>query len=316
MVDEVNFMWGDNPTPTDGRWLSYTPHSIPDNAFTTLMNIINGVSGRSMIGWPAAGGASTVAVQNWQGNPAFSDFDTMYWQNNTLRAAYPWAWSINQNLSDIDAKFTSRRPFMQTMKPMLLLNSAAGPYYTKEGSGDHYIPGQDILQSAGTTPEADAAQAMYAVAKGFAGVRDYAFDTPAQASNRQNASIGSCCQQTFANPTTVGVGRWSAMSNAFNLIKTLEPYIFQAQANAPDLGSTVYTGAKSGASGNLVIAINSLEMPQTVHVDLSPYLYTNSSITRYVLQGATQTSSAISGQSDDTVTLGPGGTVVWLILPM
>src|SRR5439155_20177124 len=68
MVDEVNFMWGDNPTPTDGRWLSYTPYSIPDNAFTTLMNIINGVSGRSMIGWPAAGGASTVAVQNWQGN--------------------------------------------------------------------------------------------------------------------------------------------------------------------------------------------------------------------------------------------------------
>src|SRR5262249_52111614 len=79
MVDEVDILWGSTPMPTDGRWLSVRP-PLPNGAFTTLLNIINGVPGRPKISWPVAGGADILAVKNWLGNPNFSEFSTVYWQ--------------------------------------------------------------------------------------------------------------------------------------------------------------------------------------------------------------------------------------------
>src|ERR1700730_611274 len=106
-------------------------------------------------------------------------------------------------------------------------------------------------------PASVSAQIMFAAAKGFAGIRAYGFDSAINLDSRKSGAIGSW-QQTFVNPTEpVGIARWQAMSAAFNLIKTLEPYLLQPQSNALDLGPTVYAGAKDGSNGRLFIAINS-----------------------------------------------------------
>jgi hypothetical protein len=190
----------------------------------------------------------------------------------------------------------------------------AGPHYTKEGPGNNYTPGQDKLLQPGMMPESVAAQIMYAAAKGFAGVRAYGFDSSSTKYARENNPAGSD-EQTMTDPSTVGPARWKAMSGAFNLIQTLQPYLLQPQANAPDLGNTIYTGAKDGPNGHLVMAINSLDMPQPIFIDLSPYLYAGtSSIQRYRLQGASPTTIPTS-QTTDSLTIGPGEGVAWLIKP-
>jgi hypothetical protein len=326
MVDETNFFWGDTPSPSDGRWLGstspwtsaswgFTWRPIPDKGFTALMNIINGVSGRAPISWPVLGNSSLQTVKNWQGNPAFADFATMYWtyDHGQTMFQYPWAFSTNQVLSNIDATLLDRLPVLQRDKPLLSEPSSAGPYYIKQGSGTQYTPGQDQLIQPGVSPETVAAELLYTAATGFAGVRVYGYDSSAPKYSRQAGTIGSV-QQTLCDPFQVGVARWEAMSAALNLIKTLEPYLMQPQANAPDLGPTVYTGAKDGPNGRLIIAINSLETNQTINVNLSPYLYPNtSSVERHRLHAATQMSETLSAKTGDVLTVAPGEVTVWLI---
>lgn len=313
MVDEIDALWGATPTPTDGRWLSQT-FPIPDNAFTTLMGIVNGVPGRSPISYPPTGAANSTIVQNWQGNPAFSDFATMYWtfSGNFWEQLYPWSFSINQTIENIDRTLEDRLAVMQRNKPLLLLVSATGPYYQKLGPGNQYTPGQDYLFLAGNSPETIGAQIMYAIAKGFSGVRVYGFEPPNN-TFRQNDVIGGY-EQTFASPAGTGVGRWQAMSTAFNLIKNISQYILQPQANAPDLGSGIYTGVRSGSSGRLIIAINSLETQRNVTIDLSPYLYGSGSVIQRYRVGLSSSNTSLPTQSaSDSLTLNPGESAVWVI---
>lgn len=51
MVDESSFLWGDNPAPTDNRWLTKQP-PIPNDAFLRLMSTMNSVSSRMPVSWP------------------------------------------------------------------------------------------------------------------------------------------------------------------------------------------------------------------------------------------------------------------------
>ena len=156
---------------------------------------------------------------------------------------------------------------------------------------------------------------MFAVAKGFAGVRAYGYDSTWAKASRQNDPIGSQ-EQTFSDPFQVGVARWQAMSAAFNLIQNLLPYVLQPQTHAIDLGRSVFTGAKDGPNGRLVIAINSLEVNQTIRADLKPYVYPNGFwLKRFQLVGATLVAESLPDQTNDTLILAPGEVVVWLILP-
>jgi hypothetical protein len=316
LIDEADALWGDTPTPNDGRWLTLA-RPVPDTGFRQLMNILNSHRGRPPISFPVVGLASATTAMNWQGNPSFSDFASVYWTFviNSWRHAYPWSYSLHQIFSNIENVLAARLPVLQRDKPLLLLTSLAGPYYKKLGPGNQFIPGQDQLLAPGNTPESVAAQIMFAAAKGFAGVRVYGFDQMGAKSDRKNGAIGSSLQ-TFANPFEVGVQRWQAMSAAFNLIQALRQYILQPQTHAVDLGPTVFTGAKDGPNGRLFFAINGLEGSQVIRVDLAPYVYTNgSSIQRYRLVGANLASESLPRQTTDVLTLQPGEATVWLIRP-
>jgi hypothetical protein len=106
------------------------------------------------------------------------------------------------------------------------------------------------------------------------------------------------------------------MSAAFNLIQNLLPYVLQPQTHAIDLGPSVFTGAKDGPNGRLVIAINSLEVNQTIRADLKPYVYPNGfGLKRFQLVGATLVVESLPDQTSDTLILAPGEVVVWLIVP-
>lgn len=314
MVDEADAVWGTTPTPTNGAWLAL-PKPIPDTAFTQLVNLIDAVPGHTPISFPVTGAASNDKAFNWEGRTPFGDFASVYFTFSLdYIAEFPYSYSINQVLAEQDRTRLGRLLVLQRDKPLLLLVSSAGPAYTKEAAGGSFTPGQDLLENQGNTPEDVGAQIMYAAAKGFAGVRVYGYDGTPQKNARLQVAIGSGGVQTFADPTTVGVARWNSMAAAFRLLGTLEPFVLQSPTNAEDLGPTVYTGAKSGPTGNLLIAINSLESPQTVHVDLTPYLFPNncSLIQRYRLASGVVSNGPITGTSDAPL-FAPGESIAWAI---
>lgn len=314
MIDEADINWGATPVPTDGRWLAL-PKPIPDTAFTQLVNIIDAIPGHTPISYPVTGAAQATVAANWEGSVPFADFATIF--NTHIQSyipAYPYSYSIYQNLLDLDYIRLQRLPILQRDKPFLLLTSLSGPAYTKEGPGGQFTPGQDVLDNVGNSPELVGAEIMFAATKGFAGVRVYGYDSAVQKAERLSATVGQFGVQTFSDPTTVGVGRWNSMAGAFRLVGTLEPFLLQPPTNAEDLGTTIYTGARSGANGNLLIALNSLENPQTVHVDLSPYLFPNncSLIQRYRLASGVVSNGPFTGTSDAPV-FGPGESIAWVI---
>jgi len=314
MLDEADALWGVTPTPTNGAWLGL-PQPIPDTAFTQLVNLIDAVPGHTPISFPVTGAANNTVASNWEGRTPFADFATMYWTfSQSFIAEYAYAYSTSQTLGDEDRTRLGRLQAFQPDKPLLMEVTATGPDYSKQVAGGSFTPGQDILQNQGITPEAVGAQIMYAAAKGFAGVRVYGYDGDVQKNDRSQAPIGAGTRQTFADPTSVGVARWNSMAAAFRLLATLEPFVLQAATNAEDLGPTVYTGAKSGPNGNLLIAVNSLEDPQTVHVDLTPYLFPNncSLIQRYRVAGGVVSNGTISGTSDAPL-FSPGEAIAWAI---
>ncbi len=323
MVDEVNYQWGDNPKPTNGAWLSLSP-SIPDNAFTTLMSTINSVSGRMPISWPVTTG-SAQAVENWEGNPQFSDYHTLYWTYITTKAVYPWSPSLNQseeNLQNFMDKYTDRT------KALITLQSAMGSGYVKNPCGiagkpdcaDGFVPGQDTIYVAGMTPTQISASLFNEVARGAAGVRVYAYDTPpwkvCRATKPIKLTLNVDCLQQGSDPFGLGQDRWQALSTSFNLIRKLEPDILQPLTSSIDLGANFYTGAKSGSNSRMLITTNMSEVSYTETVDLSPYMYSGAgSIERYRILGNSVYSDIVANTSSVQQLFEPGQTVIWVFRP-
>ena len=317
MVDEVDGAYGSTPTPTDGRWLSDNP-SLPNNSFSRLMSVIKQVSGPP-VSWPVSGAANPTTVASWQGNPAFSDFATVYWQVNDFRRAYPMTMSLWQVINDVDSTWFTRLPSLQTTKPLLLEASAMGPDYLKKGPGCQFVPGQDQMWNQGVTAAQVAAQVMMAPALGMAGVRAYAWDASYVKTGRCNATPGQTQDyQTGTDPFVTGTDRWAAMGSAMNLLKQLEPHVLQPLTNAIDLGAQIYTGAHKGPSSQVLIAINTAEVPVSVPVDVSAYQYADAtSVIRYHLQSATLNTESVANDATagGLVTFQPGETIVWLFTP-
>jgi hypothetical protein len=107
--------------------------------------------------------------------------------------------------------------------------------------------------------------------------------------------------------------KWKAVSDAFNFIKDLEPYILQPNVSAPNLGPLVFSAAKEGNGGRLVMATSFSEVPLVLNVDFTPYTF-GGRITRYRVSATGYTNAPVTG-SGEAVTLLPGETVAYLFQP-
>jgi hypothetical protein len=270
MVDEVTYGWGDTPRPSDGRWRGGTP-AVPDDAFATLMRTIDRVRGRPPLSWPVAGNATLEAARRWMGHGSFADYASHYWSDHaepTSATGVDAESVLPRILRRLDGAVARRMDVLPLERPALLLTSVSGPFYTKRVAGDRFGPGQDTLQAPGVPAVACAAEVMYAVATGMAGVRAYQFDATRLRQERAAAAPGRTDLQTGAEPFEVGTERWQALAAAFGLIERLEPWILQRQVDAPHLGAALVTGAREGAAGRLLVAVSFAAADETVTVEL------------------------------------------------
>jgi len=313
MVDEISFLWGGTPKPTDGRWQKQQP-PVPDDAFSKLMRIINGVPNRPPLSWPIGGVSGSDVAHNWMGDPAFADYTSHYWDVLDWRKAFPDHASLPQTRIAMDHAVVDRLPQVQRATPALLLVSLCSQMYRKPKPGE-FTPDEYRLQNGSVPPALVSAEIMYAATMGMAGVRAYALDTWWN-DERQKAHPGDECQ-VGSSPVGAGSDRWQAMSSAFNLIKRIEPYLLQAQMHAIDLGPSIVTGARLGKESRLLMAVNFSQTTEPAQVDLRPYHYgKGASIVRYRLLGATLRTDILADTAFDKVTFAPGETVVWLCQPI
>jgi hypothetical protein len=315
MVDEVALIWGDTPTPSDGRWLNQQP-PVPDNAFTRVMQIIHSSPSRVPVSWPAGGIASDAAIANWNGDPAFSDYTSHYWDVQDFRDEYYYS---GRSLKQIqkwmgDEALFRRLPYIQRNKPQIALISATGPFYTKIVGGGSYTPGTDILQRSGVGPEQIMGQIMFAAAAGMSGVRVYNYDTSDWRAQRATAPPGTTDLQTGIS---IDSPQWTAMVSAFAAIQRLEPLLLQPRISSVDMGVNIATTARQGANGTVLLAVNMAEAPQPVAADLTPYQGAGSlsHLTRYHLTIDRLIKQSLIFRSTDHLILQPGEAVAWVFPP-
>jgi hypothetical protein len=312
MVDEVALLWGDTPTPSDGRWLNLqTP--VPDSAFSRVMQVIHVSPSRIPVSWPAGGIASDTAIANWNGNAEFSDYISHYWDVQDFRDEYYFS---GRSLKQIqkwmgDEALFRRLPYIKRNQPQIALISATGPFYTKIAAGASYAPGSDVLQRSGAGPEQIMGQIMFAAAAGMCGVRVYNYDTLEWRNQRATAPSGTTDLQTGIS---VDSPQWKAMALSFTTIRQLEPWLLQPRVSAVDMGVNIMTTARKGANGSLLMAVNMAETAQPVTARLAPYEGAENvaHVTRYELTTDGLIRRKLVLGSTDELTLQPGETVAWV----
>lgn len=315
MVDEVSFVWGSTPRPSDGRWLRHSP-SIPDNAFTTLMNIMNSVPGRTPMSWPIGGASGDAEVRNWLADPAFSDYSSSFFTYMDWRRGYPTASTIVQDRTSMQRVTADRYHLLQPNKPILVQNSITGPFYTKLTGNDEFTPGTDVQQEPPNGVRAVAAQATYAAVVGAAGIRSYGYDWSQWKQERLRNPIGSTDQQTGSDPFSVGTDRWHSFGAAYSLIGRLEPYLLNQRLSSPDLGGHVATTVRRGPASQMLMTVNMSEGAHPTTVDLTPYRLGGGSITRYRQVGGSVKVDVLSNSTtEDSVTFEGGECISWVFLP-
>jgi len=314
MTDDVNTVWGETPTPAGGRWTAKTP-TIPDDAFSKFMAIVNQVSDRPPVTWPVSGSADAVTARNWMGDPAFSDFASHAWTIQDWRRAYPsGAASLPQLLTALNRVVLGRELLLPRNIPALLDVDLSGTPQTKETGDD--MP-RDPLDSSSEGMVTAALVPMYAAATGMAGVRGVAYDSNDWKRRRAYAAPGQSELPVGTDPFTVGTARWQGLAAAGNLLHLLEPDLLQSPLHALNLDPAIITGARQGKAGRLFMASNFSERPETSHVDLGFYKYDKGpAIVRYHLLGAQLRTELIPPSALDTVTFAPGETIVWVCRPL
>lgn len=306
MVDEADGAWGCNPLDTTpGYWTTWSSE-FTSSPFAALLSIIDAVP-HPNLAWPTIGMGSPTCFANWQGNPSFADYDDVYWDNGL--PFYQDGESLYESsMNAYDRKLAGVLPVMQRNKPFLSEVGFAGPAYDKDVTGSTYVPGLDKWDRSGATPQSVSAQVFMAIARGSAGVRLFSWASASGLNTVYNAGT----QYVFNGSSPYyAPARWNAMSAAFNLEQTLEPYVLAPMAPAIDLGPYVETGAKSGTAGNMLIAINDLDSVQTITATLTPYV-TGSSVTRYRLWGSQQSTQSLGIVSSDQITLNPGEVLIYV----
>ncbi len=297
----------------------------PDD-FRKVMALLNAAGPHPPVSWPPAGLQGAEVSAAWMGDPKMSDYTSWYWTYLTpWRLAFPWGASLAQHKTDLDKVVVDRLAVVQMNAPKYLLVGAMGPSYLKGVAGGDYQPGQDQLQGSGSIPDGITAQILYATAQGMSGVRVYGYDgIPGMNDGlwndqRLKAPIGQGELQTGVTPFGINQStkdRWTALSNAFRLVQTLEPYFLSPQLNAIDLGPNFTTGARQAKTGRMLVAINLSDGASTVKIDLTPYRYSGAiTVARYHITGLLSTSESVANSKTQTVTIAPGESILWIFTP-
>ncbi len=287
---------------------------VPNNALATIRSWMNGGGGNGvhMAFPPLAVDAPTVHGA-WMGPGSISDYASNYFSSVKTRTTYPWSEGIQEMVSSLTQQFEDRQPYLMLDRPQLMLVSLAGPSYTKEApAAATYQAGTDLLDEPGVGPDHVSAVMMTAAALGGAGVRLYYFEPPSNLQSRMGARVGTQLQ-TGSNPMNLQSDSWQAMSYAATLLGgVLQPYLLGTAGNSPAYGRNIVTAVRSSGHGMMLMVVNGNDWARTIPVDFRPYL-TSGGTTEYRLRSTGVTSSVLNaGMRRQTVTLGPGETVVYL----
>jgi hypothetical protein len=325
MVDEANMLWGPTPRPrwpdprlaAAGRRDPWPPGepAVPADALVRLMAIVRRAARRPPVAFPVLGHSSAQDVASWLGDPAFSDYASVFYNlGPDDRHAFPFGAALPQEEYGRTQTLRRWRPALQRERPVLLIHGVTGPGYEKRVPGAQYQPGRDLLHASGTQPAAAAAGVLYAVAEGMAGVRAYGFDPAhAKTARAQAEPWGGLFLQTFVDPLETGTDRWQALGSAFALVRRREMLALQPQRHAPQLGEGIVTGVRGGGpDGTMLVAVNFTERAETVRADLSPYLTPDALCVRHDLLGASLGSRLVDGPAN-VVELAPGMGAVWVV---
>jgi hypothetical protein len=178
---------------------------------------------------------------------------------------------------------------------------------------NYYHPGVSTMTQTGATPDIAAANVMYAAEKGSAGVRVYMFGGDANQDRGLSSCFTNCGTNVNANPLYNGpqaLAIWQGVSNAFNLIDEIEPFLLQLHLPSPNYGPSMVTAARISSYGTLLLMTEFANTPQVVTVDLSPYNPTGGTGTMYTMNGEELNQQSISGTSVQ-VTFAPAETVAF-----
>jgi hypothetical protein len=180
--------------------------------------------------------------------------------------------------------------------------------------GDNYYhPGLSTFVQPGTSPELTAANIMYAAEQGAAGVRVYMFGGDANQNQALNSCFANCSTHIDANPLYNGPqaqATWQGLSNAFNLIDEIEPFLLQPHLPSPNYGPSMVTAARTSSYGTLLLMTEFANSPQVVNVDLSAYNPSGGAGTMYTMTSEELNHQSISGTSVQ-VTFAPAETVAF-----
>jgi hypothetical protein len=239
-----------------------------------------------------------------------ADFGQLAVVSNSSYAAYNGKWFVFP--SSFDGHDANYCTFTLNMTPLAV--SAAGSGGTASLIVDNnYHAGVSTLTAPATTPDNTAANIMFAAEKGAAGVRVYMFGGDVNQDQGLSSCFANCSTHINANPIyngPEGQAIWQGLSNAFNLIDEIEPFLLQPQLPAPNYGPTMVTAARTSSYGTLLLMTEFANSPQVVNVDLTAYNPSGGTGTMYTMSGEELNHQSISGTSAQ-VTFAPAETVAF-----
>lgn len=291
---------------------------VPNDALIRINDWLHESVPAVPVTWPPLGSSSREVEANWIGRDGISDYASQYWTSSALRHIYKWSPGIQELTSSMSGAFYSRQSVVFTSRPQLMLVSAAGPMYIKRNTKSaYYVPGRDDLVQPGVSAEAVTAQMMTAAALGTSGIRIFAFDSTANRSARLAARQGSLVLTGFGprSGDSRVQANWDAISVVCRSItKILAPYLLGVELNSPAYGPNFITAARQGLNGRLLMIVNGNDWYRSLRVDLRPYEY-GKAMTRYLVVSNRMTHTSAIKQNEDSITLEPGQTAIYLFSP-
>lgn len=251
-----------------------------------------------------------------------ANFNTMATVSASTNAAYNGKWYIlPASFNSFDVNGCPTAPPGTTpggawnIRMRQLVTTTPGAGGTAALIADNYYhAGVSTLTQNGATPDITAANIMYAAERGSSGDRVYMFGDDANKNQALSNCFSNCATHIDPNPLFNGPlaqASWQGLSNAFNLIATIEPVLLQPQLPAPNYGPNMVTTVRASNLGNLLLMTWFGNTSTTLSVDLSPYNPSGGVGTEYMMNGEQSTQQAISGLSTQ-LTLGPAQTAAFV----